>query len=397
MDGSGDETGDNMSLELTKLNKDDKSIASVSTSTTMNTNIRNPHTTRQRMILLLMMMVCIMVFTISTFPGVSDYYTHSHGKVAAKTDELITKPLKPRKDKVSGQEHYYMLPKAPYQKPVGVLVVLHSCKRSGLEFFHLPEDRIIALDALQKGLAVLSVTSQDRESGCFTQKDLTRVNQVVEEWTILHGLDKLPRFGLAASSGASFLFFVYKKLKLISMVVYNTPQSFLPDDLNDEAMIPTAYVTMPADKALSRQVRKNYEELFRAGVAAQHFQVSPRPFTRELCASRIPELDSKYCNSMFDILHKDHPQLLDTDGFVAKDWQKGEDWQAFFDAVGLNMHIAPGMPYLTTHAFSGHSWTYAVVKQEVRTCQAYHGMSSEHHAKVLDFLLAQSESNSENG
>ena len=305
----------------------------------------------------------------------------------AKTDELATGPLQPRKELISREYHYYMLPKAPYLKPVGVLIVLHSCRRSGLEFFHLPEDRIIAQDALEKGLAVFSLTSQDRASGCFTKKDLSWASRVVDEWTMLHMLDKLPRFGLAASSGASFLFFIYNQLKLTSMAVYNTPQSFLPNDFKEESMIPTAYVTMPLDKPMNRQIRKNYEELVHAGIASQLFRVSRRPFTRALCETRVPELDSKECNKIFDTLEKDHSKLLDKDGFIAQDWTSGQ-WQGLFSALELDSKTK-NLPYLTPQASSGHSWIWEAMGQEVRTCQAYHGMTSEHHSSILDFLLAQ--------
>lgn len=386
------------SLELTRLNNmmdDNKSIASnTGMSTASSSSSRGSYTVIQRMAIVLVMLLCIMAFSMKSFPEVIDHYSYSQGKIVAKTDDLVTGPLLPRKELISGEHHYYMLPKTPYNtKPLGVLIVLHSCQRSGLEFFHLPEDRIVAQDALQKGLAVLALTSQDRESGCFTKKDLSWVKRVVNEWTMLHMLDKVPRFGLASSSGASFLFFVYKELKLTSMAVYNTPQNFLPDDLEDQDIIPTAFVTMPLDKPMTRQIRKNHDELVRAGFPTQLFRVSPRPFTQALCAARLSELDSKECSKMFDVLQKDHAHLLDKDGFVAQDWKSGQ-WQALLESLGLDSKTT-GLPYLTTQASSGHSWIYAAMEQEIRTCQAYHGMTSEHHSSVLDFLIAQAESDSE--
>lgn len=332
--------------------------------------------------------VCIGAISLTSYPEVIQSYTHSRGDIVAKFDDIITVPLQPKVDNIQGLDHHYLKPK--HGKPKGLLIFLHSCKRSGLEFFHLPEDRIIAYDALQKGLAVLSPTSQHRESGCFTQMDVPWIEQVVDEFANRHHLTEVPRVGLAVSSGASFLFFVYKALKLASMAIYNSPQSFHVDDIEQNLAIPTVYVTMPLDKIISRQVESNYNDLQKADVPTQLYKATPRPFTSVLCMARFPEMLPKVCDEIFDIIHKDYPQLLDADGFVKESMKSGQ-WQQLLSKLEVDYQnrSEDGLYYQTETAHSGHSWMWAVLEQEVRTCQAYHAMTAEHHSGVLEFLIQQ--------
>jgi hypothetical protein len=334
--------------------------------------------------------MCITAVAMTRFPDVVDRYSHTQGKIVAKTDELVTVPLLPKQEVLYGEHHFYMLPKLPFKKAVGVLIVLHPCKRSGLDFFHLPEDRIVAKDALQKGLAVLSLTSKDRESGCFTGEDVPVVSQIVDKWTKLHSLQDVPRYGLGISSGASFLFFVYRGLKLDSMVVYNTPQGYLPDDMDDNGMIPTAFVTMSRDKPVSKRIREYHKELSSATVPTRLFQVSPRPFTKAICTSRMPEMLTKDCDRIFDTLQADFSQMLDKDGFVLHDVVSSDDWNDLVRTLDLDSWYDQ-LHFQTPKTSAGHSWPYAAVEQEFRTCLARHSMTSEHHSTILEFLITASD------
>ena len=101
--------------------------------------------------LVLVLFMCITAVTLTRFPGFVEHYTHLQGKIVAKMDDLITIPLQPKQEVQYGEHQFYMLPKSPFEKAIGILIVLHPCKRSGLEFFLLPEDRILAKEALQQG------------------------------------------------------------------------------------------------------------------------------------------------------------------------------------------------------------------------------------------------------
>jgi hypothetical protein len=43
--------------------------------------------------------------------------------------------------------------------------------------------------------------------------------------------------------------------------------------------------------------------------------------------------------------------------------------------------------YLQSTSHSGHSWLWAGLEQEVRTCEAFHAMTVEHHSGILTFLM----------
>ena len=303
----------------------------------------------------------------------------------SKLDDIITVPLLPQSEYIQGQEQYYMLPKT--NKASGILIFLHSCKRSGLEFFHLPEDRIIAYDALKKGLAVLAPTSKDRDSGCYTQDDYTKIDSVVDEWAGRLKLEDLPRIGMSYSSGSSFMFFTHHDLKLKSMAVYNTPQFFPRDDLEEKLVIPTVFVTMYQDETIAHQMRASYHRLLKSNIPAQLYEVQPHPFTPTLCMARFPELIPKDCEDIFKIIHSDFPQLLDVDGFVKEPMTSGQ-WEPLFSKLESDFRIDK-MYFKTKRATSRHSWLSASFEQEIRTCHGFHAMTSEHHSNVLDFLIQQ--------
>ena len=44
-------------------------------------------------------------------------------------------------------------------------------------------------------------------------------------------------------------------------------------------------------------------------------------------------------------------------------------------------------PYDTNRAGIGHSWLWAVVQQEIQSCQGYHAMTAEYHEEILQFLF----------
>jgi hypothetical protein len=336
------------------------------------------------------LIICATVVTMTRFPDIMEHHSRTQGQIVVKTDEIATIPLQPKQEVLYGEHHFYMLPKSPFKKPLGVLIVLHPCKRSGLDFFHLPEDRIVAKDALDKGLAVFSPTSKDRKSGCFTGEDVSLVSEIVDRWTSLHALQDVPRYGLGISSGASFLFFVYKELELDSMAVYNTPQGFLPDALDDHALIPTAFVTMTMDPKMSKRIRDYYKLLIVSQVPTQLFQVSPRPFTKAICMSRLPEMLPKDCDRIFDALRDDFSHLLDQNGFVLEDVVASEDWNKLTKALQLDSW-SDLLHFQTDKTSAGHSWPYAEIEQEFLTCRAHHGMTSEHHSSILEFLMTASD------
>lgn len=315
---------------------------------------------------------------------------HGQGEVISKFDDLVTLPLHPQSDRLHHLDHYFLLPPLN-QTTLGVLIYFHSCHQSGLEFFHLPEHRILALDALQRGLGVFAPTSTDRRSGCFTSKDVDSIPRLVDEWLEKHELKDLPRMAIGDSSGGIFLSFVWKDLDLLSMALYNTP-------LTDEwdLSLPTAVVMMALDDPIATKAIEHTAMLKQMNVSTQLFRVAPRPFVAALCTTRFPELPIDYCEQIFQTIRKSYSSLLDSSGFIkGKTKPPWDQWSSLLRKLDSSFqqrsHVNDPPRYDTARAGNGKSWLWAIIEQEIRSCQGYHAMTSEWHTEVINFLLINAE------
>eukprot|EP00980_Cylindrotheca_fusiformis_P000721 scaffold168_cov124-Cylindrotheca_fusiformis.AAC.21 len=349
-----------------------------------------------------LLLVFVSVLTIARQPlGLSAGFhpgSNQGGQIEFKVDDDIRDrmaPLIPKVERIRDIDHYYLLPHKAGGRPKGILLLFHSCRRSGASFFILPEERIVVSDALERGLAVFAPTSRDRVSGCWTEKDLPAIEGLLGEWTARQELDALPKMGLGDSSGASYLFFVYKSLKLKSMAVYNSPQLFHPDDMEKGRAIPTALVTMTADETLSSQMISNYDELKSRNVVvpSQLYKVTPHPFTVRVCIARFWELSETDCQALLDWLPSELPKLLDRRGFVQpkeKYFPDEQQWNEVGDKVS-NVVDLQGLAAVkdSFHENTAQDWFQEALEQEIKACQGFHAMTSEHYSSVLDFLTQQ--------
>jgi hypothetical protein len=375
------------STEMASLSSDGSS--SIQRNAIAKREIPNNAAASQKLMCALVL-VLISVFTMTRQPELMEFYSDSQGHIVAKLDDIITVPLKPKVEKIQGVDHYYLLPLTG--RPKGILIFFHSCGRSGSSFFHLPEERIIAYDALQRGVAVFAPTSRDRESGCWTQMDLSPIEDVVGEWAASHDLYELPRMGMGDSSGASYLFFVYKTLQLRSMAVYNSPQLYYPDDMELGLGVATAFVTMLDDENMSAKAVTNYEKLRSFSIPTQLYKVTPHPFTSEVCMARFAEFENEDCDKLLDAIRKELPHLLDRRWFV-KDTLTSDEWESFFSKLADVIDYQSAQTYYLKDAIhpqeEKHAWVNEAIQQEIKSCQGFHALSSEHHSSVLNFLMQE--------
>ena len=105
----------------------------------------------------------------------------------------------------------------PDIKPIrGVIVLLHACTHNALKFFSqspkcamcvgLSEELRIARILLARGYAILAITSQDRASGCWSNRDKANIQAALTEFHSILNLDLIPSNSIAigASSGGRF-------------------------------------------------------------------------------------------------------------------------------------------------------------------------------------------------
>ena len=221
------------------------------------------------------------------------------------------------------QTHYYMLPQDFYdqQPPTdfnnltadntaleaprirGVLIFLHNCHQSGLHFFQLPESRIVAAHALQRGLAIFSPTAssapalitgtsnkQNKKQLDSKQKQLYKdpkensimnahekncwsasldgdelLGPLLYEWARELNVTSLPRMAIGVANGANLLVTssLYKTLRIQSMVLYapHHPDGFDANDLERDVVPPTGFVTFPRSAQASQYTLQHYQTL----------------------------------------------------------------------------------------------------------------------------------------
>eukprot|EP00549_Striatella_unipunctata_P001044 CAMPEP_0118692210 /NCGR_PEP_ID=MMETSP0800-20121206/11138_1 /TAXON_ID=210618 ORGANISM="Striatella unipunctata, Strain CCMP2910" /NCGR_SAMPLE_ID=MMETSP0800 /ASSEMBLY_ACC=CAM_ASM_000638 /LENGTH=533 /DNA_ID=CAMNT_0006590133 /DNA_START=9 /DNA_END=1607 /DNA_ORIENTATION=+ len=261
--------------------------------------------------------------------------------------QLVTAPLNPLGRVIDGTEVFYMLPIVPATTRA-ILIFFHDCEHSGQDLFLLPEHRIVALAALNEGIAVLSPTASDRSSGCWSTQDAETLNKpsFMEQWMQVANLqptdetnnNDIPRIAMGVANGAEFIPMVYKNLNIKSAAVYYSSQvagldTFSPQHQQQEQVVvvvqdtttttkggntilPTVFVTMSRDEATTTSVRDAFVQLERLGVPTSMFDIEPHAFTPELCSKRIPELGDRRCRRLINaIITRGGSNLLDKNEF----------------------------------------------------------------------------------
>jgi len=327
---------------------------------------------------------------VARYPSFIEHNTHSEGEIVAKLDDMITAPLTPEVEMLQGRNHFYILPPANATtdgKPKGILLYLHSCNQYGWEFFILPEHRIIVHDAILKGLVVFSPTPYDRKSRCYTSVDANGfLEKVVDEFVHKYGLRRLPRVGLGDSSGGAFLPFVSKALKLESIAVYNSPQSYGDIENQEEVAIPTVYLSMSSDNSISKRMDVNKIRLQEMNIPSYLYRVSRRPFTEPLCNARLPEID--FCEHIIEVIRRDYSNLIDADGFIIEGDLEAPRWHHFFDKLDLDYEIS--CPMLASEFQMEKSCLRLVLEQEIQSCYGFHSMTAQYHDEIITFLMSNS-------
>ena len=314
-----------------------------------------------------------------------------HSSYKSSTGELVTPPLVPRSTVIENTEVFFMMPTTETR---GVLIFFHGCNHAGgQDMFELPEDRIVALAALNRGLAVLTPTSENRKTGCWGHKDAEALekNQVVDKWMASVGLSPaIPRMGMGASSGGAFLFSVHKSIGLASMASYVSGRGFSDSELAAGNVPPTMFVYMPKDWRTADKVEETYKALVKAGIPTEKMEVNPHAFTPELCARRLPEFGDRRCRAFYrDILAQGN--LVNDKDLTVMTSYHGGDWKAIMEKNKLDAGLdksskaKKGMP--SKMSFGGHTWMWASMEEEIAASFAVHEMTSEHRQKVLDFLM----------
>jgi hypothetical protein len=208
--------------------------------------------------------------------------------------------------------------------------------------------------------------------------------------TVLQHVDlsskALPRMGMGASSGGSFLFRAYEVLNFQSMASYVMWKSFDADDLANEskALPATAFIHMPRDPKSIDKVPQNAQLLKQRQVPTNIWQIRPHPLDPIVCAQRIPELGINKCSSLLQYAVEKHPEILNEEYEVLEPYRGGK-WDPIFETFQKDVLASKAGEEVAS--FSGHSWTWAALVEEIAVSYAQHEMTAEHCEEVLDFLM----------
>ena len=174
----------------------------------------------------------------------------------------------------------------------GILIVLHNCHETGLHFFQLPESRIMAAHALQRGIAIFSPTASAASSLTSAKKQPNRLNRpllnagdtdrekycwsasldgdellgpLLYEWVREMDLVNLPRMAIGIANGANLIFdsSLYTTLRLQSMVLYGShhPMGFDEGDLDRDIVPATTFVVYPRNKKATEFALQQFKRL----------------------------------------------------------------------------------------------------------------------------------------
>ena len=261
---------------------------------------------------------------------------------------------------------------------------------------------MVASAALLRGLAVLSITSFDRSSGCWGGDDLPEIGTTIATWMQQVGLPaSLPRVGLGASSGGGIVFRASRPAVLSAIASYIAAGPALADGGRNP---PTAFVYMPRDKHFAS--KENVEGVRRAvsasGSPTLVLTVQPRPFNQHTCFDKLPELgeSTAACEALTKALSSPPVSLLDPHTYQVIKNPGSVDWGS---AVSSLLHTDEGTASgdefdappaqlagkVPLRSHDGHSWVYSAVAEELAAAYAKHEMVSDHADRVLDWLCLQ--------
>jgi hypothetical protein len=274
----------------------------------------------------------------------------------------------------------YALPKQC--KARGVLLLAHGCGGSATDFFDecggsesqqekcigQPVERHLVLTSLAQGLAVVAISSSDRDnSRCWSFDDVGMVKDGLANLRKLEpDISELPLLAIGASSGGSFVSMLaasFKSddpLRVRSVAVQIMGVS--PRDLEASGAA-TVMWHMPRDGGIGSIVERNVAKLK---------EMNKQPWMEVLCEplSVGPDFFSRWSHKIDEATSKDivgaltEAGFLDGEGKLTKDPRKNPEWRKALEsrveavksgAVSLVADASP-VPELLNTAYGVHSW-----------------------------------------
>ncbi|KAL6144244.1 hypothetical protein ACLB2K_054939 [Fragaria x ananassa] len=259
--------------------------------------------------------------------------------------------------------------------PKAVLFLAHGCDGRAANFWDksstcpncvgLPEERLIALHALARKFAVLTISSRGR---CWAfGKEMITVKDIITWWVKKNKLEKLPLVALGASSGGYFVSVLATELKFSSITLMIAEGMFDQIDIN-ENYPPTLFVHMPKDQFRQRKIAGYMEVLKNNGVDVGEIKCMEFPLTPYVLANRIPGLDQSVSAKLFELFR--HEGFIDENGYMKNDGRRTH-WK---EAARKSNIISPDKQL-------AH-----YIQEELNLAFAFHEMTSLHSDKIFKWF-----------
>lgn len=269
------------------------------------------------------------------------------------------------RETLHGHEVMYQ---APTGEVRGVLFVAHGCQHSAGDFFlrsedcptclGLPEERRIVLRALNRGYAVVAISSLDRHTRCWhaakEDRDLQPVADILAAVQGKEGWMDKPMYALGASSGGAFVLALPLTVDLAGIspqimglgeqhlryVLQHMKDKVLPRDehgkpkadgvdpsqLPDRPYPPTFFQHMIWDKLTVKSVALNMDVLQSQGISVREITVESQPLYPHYFSDRIVGFPQQLSEGIVGTL-KEHG-LIGAKGYLKRDPRStARDWQ----------------------------------------------------------------------
>ncbi|KAF3333344.1 hypothetical protein FCM35_KLT01035 [Carex littledalei] len=227
----------------------------------------------------------------------------------------------------NGTEVIYQIPNSPK----AVLFIAHGCTINAYDFWDkspncphctgLPEERIFVLQALERNMAVLTISSLGE---CWTfKREMENVEWIIHNWIQSNKLGDLPKFAIGASSGGYFVSALATKVEFSSICIMIAEGVFEQIDI-PKNYPPTLFVHMVKDKIRASAIGSNMAELMEKEIEVKEIRCEEFPPDAGFLAKRVPGLETELTVKLIEVLGE--KGFLDQKGYLKKDG-RGIKWK----------------------------------------------------------------------
>ena len=214
------------------------------------------------------------------------------GLYCALLPKLISIVLDGIHEKFNDTEYVYQIPEL--SPPVGVVLLAHGCSHSSTDFWPksvtcpdcigLPVERKLVEISLELNMAVLAISSNDRESKCWTNKDrMSVLSKFIRHFyrtklNTLSSPDSIPLYLFGASSGGMYVGVLSQQAAALNLPVGGTIVQISPPFRFQSAsnLRPYAFIHMVRDKYIAQYTQGLIRDIKQAGAQTLEIRVSPK-------------------------------------------------------------------------------------------------------------------------